>query len=533
MKLTVITLLHMKRYTLFTLMVVCGIVGSIAGTENIRWEKIGTQMREIGADSVKPVSPLEYYRLRSWVRASGKERLFAEISTSKFTMDADAPDIEVSEAMLERFLDEWVDGIVTYGDSVAAVITHNEGDDYVLLNHCWIEDGRWVNAGQGIAEDVESALHKLNTDLPLNHANLPRIELIKNIPDDVTPFVRFLSGVKSSPEQFLLDMIASHKLVINGEIHRRKVSWDMLKRLIALPNFPKVAGHVFLELPSWCQPIMNKFMASDTLDTEAILRIFREEQLNGWWDRGEYEFICELWKLNRKLSDDERIKVVLTDYQLPYSQITRREELSLAEDRNTHMADVITETITTSTDSRNSLFLVGMAHAYKSRQAGIASSADGMQNAMTAGAQLAQRLGNENVFTVYQHIFTGSNAREYIAPARGGIFDLAFERNGNRPVGFRLAGSPFGSEPFDGVTEIKYNMATGSYADNYDGMLFLHPLTTEPKAAPLTEVFTDEFVNEMKRRAEYINNGDNPAYWFGRKASDLTREYIIKRLQSE
>ncbi len=110
------------------------------------------------------------------------------------------------------------------------------------------------------------------------------------------------------------------------------------------------------------------------------------------------------------------------------------------------------------------------------------------------------------------------------------MFDKAFEAAGNRPVGFPLAGSPFGSEPFDGIHEIKYNMATGSYADNFDGYLFLHPLATEPLAEPLTEIFTDEFVAEMKRRAEVMGMSGLRRIWFGVTAPEMTRKGIIRDL---
>ena len=119
----------------------------------------------------------------------------------------------------------------------------------------------------------------------------------------------------------------------------------MLKRLIALPGFADVAGAVFMELPSWCQPKMDAFMRADELCGEMVLDIFREEQIYGWWDRGEYEFLCSLWHLNHRLPEEKRIKVVLADFQLPFSRIASHDEFvaedSVSEDRNTHMADVI------------------------------------------------------------------------------------------------------------------------------------------------------------------------------------------------
>lgn len=511
----------------FLLSVIVWCNGYAQSSENFNIENIGKQIKDFQLDSINLSTPLDYYLSRAWVRLSGKGKYWNEISTSRF-YNENRTDETVDDELRSYVMDEKIDFIVTYRDSVATIVTHTEGQDIVMMNNCWIENGRWVNGGQSMADDVEDAEEKAFEQLPEVLYNLPRIDIINKMPQDVTPFIDFLSTVATPPEDFLLDMLASHKLVINGEYHRRKVSWDMLKRLIARPEFLEVAGCVFMELPSHHQPTMDKFFSSESLDTDILIRIFQDEQLNGWWDRGEYEFLCEMWNMNRNLPQDKKIRVVLADYQIPYSTVQTREETRESEDRNTHMADVIIRTITESEDMRNNLFLVGCAHAYKSDQAGIASSAYGKDAQLTAGAQLAERLGCENVFTIFQHVLPGDNLGRNKTPIRGGIFDAAFEKNGNRPVGFALADTPFGVQPFDGIYEIKYNMATGSYADNYDGYLFLGPLENEPKATPLTEIFTEAFVDEMKRRAEVFGLENAWWMWYGKRAPELTREYIME-----
>lgn len=508
-------------------------LASLAGVRSdFAVDTISTQVGNFQLDSINLSSPLNYYLSRAWVRSTGKQRLWHDISTSKFNFDANAADEVVDSDMRSYIANETIDRIVVYRDSVAAIITHTEGEDLVFLNYCWIEHGRWVNGGQGMAHSLEQAHETLLKQLPYHYANLPRIARIEALPQSEVPFVEFLLNSTSSPEHFLLDMLESHRLVINGEFHRRKVSWDMLKRLIALPEFPDKVGHIFMELPSWCQPKMDSLMASDLLQKDTLLGIFREEQLNGWWDRGEFEFICQLWALNRRLPADKKVKVILADYQIPYSGLTEGNTRE-AEDRNTHMADVIERTLAASDDARGNLFLVGCGHAYKSNQAGFASAASGRPSEKTAAAQLADRLGASNVFTVFQHGLSGDNAGRNKRPLRGGIFDKAFEAVGNRPVGFALAGSPFGAEPFDGIYEIKYKVATGSFADNFDGYLFLHPVVGEPVAEPLTEIFTDAFVEEMKRRASVLGLENARGLWFGVSAPDMTKEHIVDVLTRE
>jgi hypothetical protein len=501
--------------------------------DGFKVDKINRQVKEYQLDSITLSSPLNYYISRAWVRLSGKNKNWQAISSSKFSYDTNAPDEDVDDQLRSYVMDEFIDYIVTYRDSVATIVTHTEGEGLVMLNNCWIENGKWVNIGQNIADDNSEAEDKILNQLPVALYNLPRIDVINHIPEDVAPFSEFLSNVNTSPETFILNMLGTHKLVINGEYHRRKASWDMLKRLISIPKFSDVAGCVFMELPSHHQPLIDKFFNDDTLNTDIIIKIFQDEQPNGWWDRGEFEFLCKLWEINRLLPRDKKIRVVLADYQVPYSEIKTREEARESEDRNSHMADIIANTIAKYDDSRNNLFLVGCAHAYKSNQNGLASSAYGEENQLTAGALLADKLGNDNVFTIFQHVIPGDNGGKNRSAIRGGIFDKAFEQNGNRPIGFCMANSPFGREPFDGIYEIKYNTATGTYADNFDGYLFLGPLNSEPKAIPLTEIFTEDFVAEMQRRATVLGLENAKYIWFGRRSTDLTKEYIIATLMQE
>ncbi len=327
---------------------------------------VGMPVGELSVDSAaisRLDSPLEYYAARSYVRMSGKEGLWAAISSSKFGFDSGMADSPVSQEVRRGIFAEEVVSVVSYRDSVAAVIVR-EAPDYLLLNYCWIENGRWVNGGQDLADDSADMERVLMRKMPRMYADLPRIERVRKLPESVAPFAAFLAGIDESPEEFLMRKLSEHRLVINGEIHRRKVSWDMLRRLIAMPEFPERVGTVFMELPSHRQATIDAFFSADTLDTGKILSVFRDEQLNGWWDKGEFDFICDLWHLNRTLTEEKRIKVVLADYQVQYSAVT--EAAPELEDRNTHMANVIASRIESGNDRRGNLFLVGCAHASKS-----------------------------------------------------------------------------------------------------------------------------------------------------------------------
>jgi hypothetical protein len=278
---------------------------------------------------------------------------------------------------------------------------------------------------------------------------------------------------------------------------------------------------------------MDGFFASQTMNPKIVYGIFSDEQPDGWFDRGEFEFIAELWKLNRSLPAEKRIRVVLVDYQIPYSEIKTAEELQNypgQEDRNTHMADVVERTVRSSADRRGNLFIVGYGHAWKSTVPGGASTPRGMTPAPTAGAQLAARFPRDEVFSIFQHSPRMTNIGGKGGLLRDGVFDRAFAESGDKPIGFPLAGSPFGAEPFEADMSVMFDPRAGSFADNFDGYVFFGPLAEEEGDNYLYEIIDEDFVREIKRRIEVFGLD---GWYGGLKDDELIPERMIDLLKSD
>jgi hypothetical protein len=306
-----------------------------------------------------------------------------------------------------------------------------------------------------------------------------------------------------------------------------------MKDLINDPAFYKTTGTIFMELSADKQDTMNQFFDNKELNPEIILNIFREMQLDGWYDRGSYEFLISLWKLNKTLSEKEKIKVILADVPMPLSCLETSEDYRKfsdnKKDRNEQMVDVIEQTVKTSSDTRHNLFIVGEGHAYKSST--IVNEGEGGSRhpdilpKHSAGYQLVERFSDEDVFCIISHSPMMSNSGSIYGKIRGGMYDYAFSCMGNKPLAFNLKNSPFGKEVFDALPGIAFKEETGSFENNYDGYVFLQPLEKEEANYLLYEVITDDFVNELKRRA-VISNTEKEK-WFGVENKNLTKEAII------
>jgi hypothetical protein len=470
----------------------------------------------------------------SYFFVNGTESLWRDASLFKEYFPKNKfPDRVVDEKRKERFLNYTIEEIIVYKDLVACMISKDNSNNYYIR---WLgfADGKWLNLGEDMDNSIKDARKRFNTYAPNSFNRILQSEKVKTVSTDTLAFVNYVKQQGSEPKTFLLDALSKYLLVIYGEIHRRKVSWDFLSSVIFDPKFHENVGTVFVEMPVYQQSEFDRFYASEELNTEILLEIFRSMQVNGWYDKGEYEFLINIWKLNQTLPIEKKIRVVSTDEQAPWKLLQTSKDFKKYEkkqaDRNTRMADVIEHTIKTKTDKRNCLFTVGYMHAYKSHVPGGFSSAKGQEPALSAGAQLVKRLSEKNVFIVFQHVPMGTNfgALGFI---RQGLFDAVFEKMGNRPVGFQLAGSPFGAEPFDADYQMSFDKRTGNFADNFDGYIFLQPIKDEDSDYLLYEVISEKFIEEMKRRIPILGWG-NLNRWFGIEG-EITKEKILESLNAD
>jgi len=506
----------------------------VMATVNAQSISIDKQLKDF-PDIYDLSTPLNAGITCSYLIVDGKENLWRDASTymiREYLPKAKATDRTVDKADKTRMLNGTIKEVVIYKDSVACMITQIDSA-YYSIRLLGFENSKWLNIGEDLGRSIEKSKEVFYAKAPIILNKLHRAVEVKSVSTDTLAFVNYVKQHGVYPKDYLLEALTNHQLVIYGELHRRKVSWDLLTRVLCDPRFSEKVGTIFVELPSYQQSEFDRFYASKKLDTEILLDIMRSEQVYGWWDRGEYEFLISIWKLNQTLSADKQIRVVAADEQLPYKFLKTAEDFKKSKaslsDRNTNMANVIEHTIKTKADKRNSMFIVGYLHAYKSHVPGGASAAQGQEPALSAGAQLVQRLSDKNVFVVLQHVPMGTNSGE-LGFIRQGLFDTVFEKTGNKPVAFNFAGSPFGAEPFDADYGMSFDNRVGNFADNFDGYIFLQPLKDEESEYILYAIWSDQFVEEMKCRATLDNFDMNR--WLG-KEGELTKEKIISTFKEE
>lgn len=419
---------------------------------------------------------------------------------------SDAHDSYMTESETNHILNHMIIETIEYKDSIACSIIQIHANSFSLR---WyeIENQEWFASGEDIlntSDQCRSMFYKY-AELEIN--NMRRAIKISKIPTDTLSFLSYLQSNGRNPIEFVSDALKNHKLVIYGEIHRRKISWDFLSSLIQNDFFSEYTGVIFMEMASNKQNEINCFMENDTLNTELLLNIFRDYMIMGWSDKGMFDFVISIWNLNKKLPDKNKIKLIAVDTPREFTKEGLENEIR---NRDEFMAKTIIDYLETTDENRNALFIVGSAHVCKTME--------------SAGHILAQKYTSD-VFTIFTHSPRVDNYRIIKERIRHGMFDYAFSKNGDSPVGFILENSPFGMEPFDGL----YLDGSGSYQDSYDGYLFLGTLDNEPSGEILFELYDETFIKEIDRRYKLLGR-DFVNDW---ELDSLSTKAVIDKIMSQ
>jgi len=487
------------------------------------------------ADEFNLTTPLKSFITFNYLYANGKAGLLRQASSATikgFMPKSGAPDLKRPDEMRNEIMNSIIKEMIVFKDSIACIISGG-ADSLYSMRYFFRENGFWRNTGEDLAKGLTGARNRFTAKSAIMLSRLRRVCEFQKMPKDTAVFIQYLKEHGKDPKTFILNSLKEHKIVIYGEVHLRKTSWDLLKAVIKAPGFYKTAGTVFMEISSDAQSKLDNFFNNRELNTGIILDVFRNLELTGWMDRGMYEFLIELWKINNALPEKDRIKVVAADIPVSYDLFLTKKQhddhFNSMPGRNRQMADVIENFVNSDNRGKNNLFIVGLAHAYKSAAPSFDSGNIPENQNLTAAALLSKKFSNSSVFSIFTHCPIIGNDGSLHGRKRNGLFDYVFHKLKNIPAGFNLKSSPFGKEPCDAVFEIMYHPNTGNYENNYDAYIFLEPLDEEPGEYFLFDLFSDDFIKELKRRAAMVGMEKI----FKCDLNNLTRESITAALNTK
>lgn len=313
-----------------------------------------------------------------------------------------------------------------------------------------------------------------------------------------------------TPEEYVLSKFKDHEIVFIGEYHR--IQHDVLLIQHLIPLLYK-AGIYNLGIEFGIhrdQDRVDKLITAPTYDEQAAREIMFDEA--SYWGYKEYMDIYRAaWEVNHKLPPSApRFRVVnlnaVSDWSFVKTQKDRENPEVMKKvwpegDGDTVMAETIIHEFVEK--GRKALIYSGIHHAFTRYKQPIYYQGKFVRFVEDRmGNRVYQRLGDQ-VFTIYLHApWPDKNYEQELYPVGGVIDALLAKENKLRPVGFDLAGTPFGELPGPGsIYEEGYNPFTLKlYADGY---IFTKPISQYQGVA-----VDEKFITEAnyKRALEQIPN---------------------------
>ncbi len=350
----------------------------------------------------------------------------------------------------------------------------------------------------------------------LNHTASDDVKVIFYQPQELLPYVSYLQSHARPAIEYTLQLFRTYDLVILAErTHPETTQWEFIYELTSHPEFSAGVGHIFTEYGSVRQQealeqVLNTADLEEAALNQRCIELLRNFPLwpYGWHNSNIYEYLKKLHRLNRTLPADRRIALYFSDVPWQWEGKTPEDYAHYwsteIPQRDRIMADRVIrrfrEILQSSTPREKALVIMNTRHAFRT---GGNNTADFLFQAFpgrTANVML-------NMTALDLGGLSGEYQGTYNCPVRNGLWDAAFWKMGDVPLGFDFKGSPFGGDLFDLHT---YFALSGNlrYENVFTGMVFYRPLSQHMVASSIPGYYDEPFKQTVWRRARLMPKDD-------------------------
>ncbi len=335
--------------------------------------------------------------------------------------------------------------------------------------------------------------------------------------DRFKDYLQVVEKTGQEPVKFVASLLNDFDLLIfDDALHIAKEPFDFYQRIIRDNQVNSKIKYVFIEVFSIAsQPFIDKYFDHATKDRNILLPVFQNDYSGyGWRYQTYLDLLDTIWEVNTELSQSDKIKVICVDQPIYWNALQTRKDYDLFLQsligRDYFMYKIISQTLENFNSKLKGIFLTNTRHAYK----GIRKSngefywnAGTFFNQWHPNKTFSIRLHNVSLsIKSISDSISGSSSAEGLEKKDyswvrmdNGLWDKAFKENGNLPVGIPLKGNVFGKSSYIGnhMLDIADNQ---TMYDAYDGLIFLAPLEQLHFSAKISFIYTDSFVQELRRR---------------------------------
>lgn len=337
------------------------------------------------------------------------------------------------------------------------------------------------------------------------------------VAEEIKPYMEYIEAHGIPPVDYVMDLFQRYDVVILCEaLHPEMTAYDLIGKILSDQRFIDSVGCVMTEVGSYVlkdkfEEILNANNQDDKVFEEQMLLLAQNmmHQSSPWEKTNYYEFLKNIYRINKGLPAKKKIKYVPTDIPFSWNQTqgwTSKDLNNFANrvypTRDQVMAtNAITELIKMFDGDgprKKALIILNSRHAYQYYEA----QSELEPAAGVIFAQFPGRVANVMLHTINIDITKMEETDQFDYLKADGRWDAAFAAMGNPPSGFDLKGSPFGKDTFESWIEPTTPIL---YQDVFTGYIFYKSPFEFIYSWGYNSLIPDNFIDEILRRCNIVN----------------------------
>lgn len=318
-----------------------------------------------------------------------------------------------------------------------------------------------------------------------------------------------------SPTKAILTMFRSRPLVaIDEGRHMLAQSHKFFRSLISDPAFPHMVNDIVVEFgASRYQDVMDRYTNGESVPVEQLRSVWRETTQVYVFDNPVYRrLFATVREVNRKLPKSRKIRVLLAEPPIDWSQVNDFADWNAQANRDTFAAELVEKEVLDK--GRHAILIFGgLGHlqrrdVYANFEASPGKSASVIE-------QLVRNRGNiiHNIWTNTQTDDLGVTERKLRNWQIPSLINLPCTTLGSKDFTSILYRRPPANEKrtkfVDGkrVNVDKSEFVSFQLKDNFDAILYLGPIKTMKLTPFSSDTYVDDsYFNEVVRRSKILND---------------------------
>jgi hypothetical protein len=142
---------------------------------------------------------------------------------------------------------------------------------------------------------------------------------------------RALNPAPQEPVEGIVKLFETYRIVMLGEIHECRQEYDLLRKLVAAPAFAERVNDIVLEFGNArYQAVVDRYIAGQNVPVEQVQKAWRDTVgALGPVSPVYGELYRAVRDANRKLAKQRRLRILLGDPPINWSDVRSREDIAL------------------------------------------------------------------------------------------------------------------------------------------------------------------------------------------------------------